>query len=349
LANPRPTHRYRWLLASSSSRGTFAADTRGNVYVADPGVQGADGRWTGGRIQKFSSSGVVDPHFATTVAAQPRTLGAPASVAVALLDPSNGDERVLVLDRQPQQILVYTLDGALDADATARWARAVGAQSNAISIVHGGGKLYVADAVTHRVALFDASGQFLGTAAADATATVAGIALDCHGRLVTHPGGSGQVQRALGIPTFAECGTFLAGPFDAATDPTRWQRIQLNVDPLTEGAHLRVYTLTSNTLDGTPGRRPVLPAACGALSSAVVVTADDPSAASLDAWRAAPWDAPDLLALNEPAQFLWIAGVLQGDGSASPVVRQIRLTHDEDGWLPLLPAIYTRNETSQCS
>jgi len=38
---------------------------------------------------------------------------------------------------------------------------------------------------------------------------------------------------------------------------------------------------------------------------------------------------------------------MQGDGSSSPVVREIRLTHDEDGWLPLLPAIYTRNETSR--
>jgi len=79
----------------------------------------------------------------------------------------------------------------------------------------------------------------------------------------------------------------------------------------------------------------------------VVIPADDPVAAKLDQWRAAPWDAPDLLALNEPAQWLWIAGIMQGDGTSSPVVREIRLTHDEDGWLPLLPAIYTRNETSR--
>jgi DNA-binding beta-propeller fold protein YncE len=325
----------------------LAADRRGNVYVADPGVQGIDGRWRDGRVQKFSASRVVDPGFAATLARQPRTLGAPTSVAVALLDPSSDEERVLVLDRQPAQILVYRLDGTFDPDATARWAQAVGAGSGAISIVHNGGTLYVADAATGRVALFDDAGRFLGTAAADAGSVVAGIALDCHGRLVAHPGSGGRVQRALGIAAYAECGTFLAGPFDASTDPTRWQRIQLSIDPLAEGANLRVYTLTSDTLDGAPTRRPVPPAACGALSSAVAVAADDPTAAPVDQWRAAPWNAPDLLALNAPAQFLWIAGIMQGDGSASPVIRQIRLTHDEDGWLPLLPAIYTRNETSR--
>lgn len=354
------TGQLRGMLGASSSGGStvlapgefaqpwdLAADRRGNVYVADPGTQGTDGRWIDGRVQKFSSSGVVDSSFATRVAAQPRTLGAPASVSVALLDASSGDERLFVLDRQPAQILVYTLDGLLDADATARWAQAVGAGSSAVSIVHGAGTLYVADASTGRVALFDAAGSFLGTAAADDDAVVAGLAIDCHGRLVTHPGSGGRVQRALGIPAYAQCGTWLAGPFEAATDPTRWQRIQLSLDPLAEGAHLRVYTLTSDTLDGTPTRRPVPPSACGALSSAVVIAAEDPTAAPLGEWRAAPWDAPDLLALNAPGQFLWIAGVMQGDGSASPVVHQIRITHDEDGWLPLLPAIYTRNETSR--
>ncbi|MDB4881871.1 MAG: Phage tail protein [Gemmatimonadetes bacterium] len=326
----------------------LAADSRGNVYVADPGVLGADGRWSGGRVQKFRPGGTVDPTFATTVAAQSRALGAPASIAVALLDATRDDsERLLVLDRQPAQILVYALDGTLDLDATARWAQAVGAGSAPVSIVHGGGALYVADGATGRVALFDSAGQFLGTAASDDGTLAAGIALDCHGRLVVHPGSGGSVQRSLGLPTYAECGTWLAGPFDAQTDPTRWQRIQLEIDTLPDSTHLRVYTLTSNVLDGAPANRPVAPAACGALSSAVVVAADDPVAAPLEQWRAAPWDAPDLLALNAPAQFLWIAGIMQGDGSGTPIIREIRLTHDEDGWLPLLPAIYTRNETSR--
>jgi streptogramin lyase len=42
---------------TSSAPGYFsqpwdlAADRRGNVYVADPGTQGQDGRWSGGRVQ----------------------------------------------------------------------------------------------------------------------------------------------------------------------------------------------------------------------------------------------------------------------------------------------------------
>jgi phage tail-like protein len=123
--------------------------------------------------------------------------------------------------------------------------------------------------------------------------------------------------------------------------------VQLAVGALPEGAHLRVFTLTSNDLDGSPGRRPDLPATCGTGPAAPFMASDDATAAPLDRWRAAPWDAPDLLALNEPAHWLWIAGLMQGDGTATPTVRQIHLTHDEDGWLPYLPAIYTRNETSR--
>jgi phage tail-like protein len=327
----------------------LAADAKGNVYVADPGVLGADERWSSGRVQKFSASGVVDPSFAATVAAQPRTLGAPASVAVALLDSTDDDsERLLVLDRQPAQILVYQLDGTLDADATARWTQTVGASGAPISLTAGTGVLYVADAATGRVAVFDNKGNFLGVVGSDDASSVAGIGLDCHGRLVVHPGSGGSVQGAFGLPTYAECGTWLAGPYNAATDPTRWQRIQLQIDALNESAHLRVYTLTSTVLDGsTPALTPIAPVSCGiVLTSTGIVAADDPTAAAIDQWRAATRDAPDLLALNEPAQYLWIAGIMQGDGTASPIVREIRLTHDEDGWLPLLPAIYARNETS---
>jgi len=326
----------------------LAVDREGNVYVADPGVLGADARWSGGRVQKFSASGVVDPAFATKVAAQPRTLGAPASIATAVLDPLRTDgERLLVLDRQPSQILVYALDGALDATATARWAQAVGASGAPISIAQGNGVLYVADAATGRIAAFDVAGNFLGTVASDAGTVVAGLALDCHGRLVVHPGSAGSVQRAFGLPTYTECGTWLSGPFSAATDPTRWQRIQLHIEALAEGTHVRVFTLTSDTLDGSPTARPDPPVMCGAITSASMIDENDPAVAPRGQWRAAPWDAPDLLALNEPAEYLWIAGILQGDGTASPVIHQIRLTHDEDGWLPLLPAIYTRNETSR--
>jgi len=324
-----------------------AVDAAGSVYVADPGERQPDGSWRGGRVQKFRRTGAVDPAFTGTIDGQPTRPGAPASVAVALLAPGDPDgERLLVLDRQPPRLLVYHLDGRSDDDATRRWAGVAGAASTPVSVAVGGGALYVADATAGRVLVFDLDGHLLGVARAGED-TVAGIALDCRGRLVAHPGGGAAVRRAAGLPSYVECGTFLAGPFEAASEPTRWQRLAVDADELAPGAHVRFFTLTSDTLDGKAGNVPAPPSPCGSPPAADVVPPDALAPAARGRWRAAPWDATDLLALNEPATYLWIAGVLDGDGTVTPTLRQIRLQHDEEGWLRYLPAIYSRDATSR--
>jgi phage tail-like protein len=338
---------------STPARGRFqqpwdlAADSRDRIYVADPGVQAPDGRWSGGRVQKFDAGGTLDGAFTERIEAQPRRPGAPVSVAISLLDPKvAASERLIVLDRQPPQVLAYELDGTFDADATARWEQAVGVGAMPSSLAAGGGNLYIADAANQRVLVFGLDGSFRGVAGAG-NDTIAGLAIDCEGRLLAHPGGAGSVRRSLGLSTFAECGTFLAGPFAAPSEPTLWQRVQATTDSLPNGAHVRLFTLTSNVLDGSPGNRPAMPVGCDGSVVPNLVRADDPGAAPIDSWRAGPWDAPDVLALNAPASYLWIAGQLEGDGRASPTIRQVRLTHDDEGWIRHLPAIYRNDRTSR--
>lgn len=324
----------------------LAADRHNMVYVADPGTIGAAGRWSGGRVQRFTPDGAVDIAFTTRLLAQHAAPGAPAGVVIASL--SAGDpqaDRLLILDRQPPRLLAYTLDGDFDAEATARWSQVVGDEGAPTGIAHANGVLYVADAATGRVALFDDLGNFLGFATGT-DGSVAGIALDCRGRLTVHPG-AGSVRRSLGLPTFAECGACLLGPIDVPGDPTRWQRLALSCDALPDGAHLRVFTLASDTLDGSAGNVPSLPATCGAVVSPLPIDPDVLDPAPLDRWRAAPWDATDLLALNEPARYLWIACTLSGDGNATPAIHQLRLSYDERGWLQFLPALYSRDDVSR--
>ena len=324
----------------------LAADRRNMVYVADPGSLGTDGKWSGGRVQRFTPDGVVDLAFSNALGAQAPAPSAPAGVVIASLTANDpAADRLLVLDRQPPRLLAYTLAGEFDPIATARWAQVVGDTDLPTGIAHANGVLYVGDAATGRVALFDDAGNFLGFATG--TESVAGIALDCHGRLTVHPGGGGAVRCSLGLPTYADCGTFLIGPIDAPGDPTKWQRLALQCDALPDETHLRIYTLTSDTLDGAPGNVPNLPATCGAVVSPAPIDADDPAPAPLDAWRAAPWDATDLLALNVPAQYLWIAGTLSGNGNDTAAIRQLRLSYDERGWLQFLPALYSRDDVSR--
>ncbi len=50
---------------------------------------------------------------------------------------------------------------------------------------------------------------------------------------------------------------------------------------------------------------------------------------------------------NNPADQLWVFGLIAGDGQTSPELFQARLEHDEDGWLSDLPDYYQRDATSR--
>ncbi|HEV7705364.1 MAG TPA: phage tail protein [Gemmatimonadaceae bacterium] len=324
----------------------LAVDSHGDVYVADAGVTAVDGTRSGGRIVKLNASGRVSAGFTAAFAAQPTRPGSPIGVAIAMLGADAASERVLVLDSAPSALLVYMIDGTFDASATARWGQIAGASGVPVAVTTSADRLYVADGSTGQVLVFDLDGHFMGVASGTGTA-VAGIALDCHGRLVVHPGGGGSVQVANGAPSFATCGTFLAGPFEAPHTPTRWWQLRATIDALPPLAHLRLFTLTSDTFDGVAGNDPDLPATCSLVDPAPSESPDTVALTPANVWRAAPWDAPDLLTLNEPARHLWIAGIMESDGTASPTIHQMRVDFDVDGWMKYLPAIFSRSEPSR--
>jgi phage tail-like protein len=317
----------------------LAEDSAGRVYVADPGRRDAAGAWTDGRVSRLGSGGGLDRAW-TLSGVRP---GAPSGVAITQADANDpATERLLVLDRQPARLLVYRLDGALDETATAQWQAAAGRLLLPSSLRAGAaGALYVGDEGSGQVLVFDARGALLGTASG-IDAGVAGLALDCDGRLIAHPGTGGALRRALGLPGYATCGSFLAGPFVADTEPTRWQQLRLELDPVPEGAHFQLWTLTTH--DPTP---PTAPAGCPPQGPSIALAVDATRPAELQEWRAVAADAPDALILNRPGSYLWIAGVFHGDGTGTPVLRQIRLTHDAEGWLDRLPGLYSREASSR--
>jgi phage tail-like protein len=248
---------------------------------------------------------------------------------------------LLVLDRQPARLLAYQLDGTYDASTTAQWDAVAGMISAPLSIAVGGGQLYIADGDSGKVLVFGVDGGFLGIVRRP-DAPVAGLGLDCHGLLVVHPGSGGPVQLAGAAPSYATCGTFLAGPFEGDAVATEWQRVQVTLDALPAGAHLQLYCWASDK------NVPPAPAPCSSSTpSAAIDPATKTSGASLDRWRAAPRDASDVLALTGSSRFLWLAGVLQGDSTVTPTIRQIRLEYNVPGWLQYLPAIYRNNEVAR--
>jgi phage tail-like protein len=306
---------------SGSAPGRFdepwdlAADSAGFVYVVDHGNR---------RVQKFDSDGRVVTAFWATLQTQPMVPGEPAYIATALLD---GQERLLILDQSPSRVLVYGTDGACDDQATSRWTSLALPPPGGLVFVDG--TLYVGDGAMGRVLAFDAQGNLLGEMHVPAE-SIAGLILDKQGRLLVHPGAGGAVTRLLPGQVYANQGSLVAGPFSTGDRPTRWQRVQVMASTLTAGAHVRFFTRTSETASVPPDPDG------GWLADSVAV--------GPDVWRAAPADCLDFLVLHEPAPYLWIGGILQGDGHVSPALEQIRLEFEREGWLRYLPAIYGRDE-----
>ncbi len=126
--------------------------------------------------------------------------------------------------------------------------------------------------------------------------------------------------------TFATNGLFHGGPFEAMAGPTPWYRLQVQADSLPENTHLQLFTFTTSSGDAPP----------------YDPTSNTPFPGA--GWQAAPRDQFDILILNPPAQYLWIGGIVYGDGQATPAISQMRVTYGRDTHLTSLPALYARGD-----
>ncbi len=304
----------------------LAVDSAGSLYAVAHGTA---------QVLKLDADGVLVPAFAQTVAAQATVPAEPTSVAVALVE---SEERLVVVDGGSQgRLLVYGLDGTFDDARTAAWNASLlavlGDAAALGGVAIGGGTLYVGEDATGGVLAFALDGTFLGRSTGY-RAGAAGLAIDAQGRLLVHPG-TGQAVR-LSVDAVVPTGTFRIGPVALAHPPapeTAWQRLLAGAT-IAPPAHVRLFTYASDRPDEPP------PLPDGLADPGIEPT-------PLDVWRPAPLDALDLLVLNEPGPYLWIGGRLWAGDAGPPAVDRLRIEHDRDGWLPLLPAIYARDDASR--
>lgn len=295
------------------------------LYVVDYGNR---------RVQKFDVTGRVYPVFWATMQAQAVVPQEPAFISTAVID---DEERLLILDQAGNRVLLYHTDGRYDQTASKRWADVANHVTQPVGAIVDPEWLYVADAAAPgagngRLIVFRHDGTFVGVVPGCA---LAGLALDCQGRLLLHPGSGGQVQQLETAVAFGECGVFLAGPYTGLGTPPVWHRIQAELAALPGNCHIQFFSYTSETANS--GNPPPLPLTCSPDST---IVSGNPA---LDSWLPAPVDADDFLALNPPATYLWLAGRLQGDGAASPVLAQMRISYNHESWAHYLPAIYTQD------
>lgn len=274
------------------------------------------------RIQRFDMSGNVEPAFWESVLAGPVTPTAPVSSAVIAI---TDEPRLLVLESSGT-LLFYTLAGNYDAATSDEWSGLSGVGSPVAALLVAG-RLLVASG--EQLLTFD-SAAAIHHMTPFAEEIVALQRLETETVLVlTSAGAVWQLEPA---GAYAACGTFLLGPVESGHGAARWQRVQLLPAAQPADTRLQLFTLTSNTLDGSGTNRPAFPAVCG-----------QPAGGE---WQATPVNGTDFLIGGEPATYLWLAGRLQGNGQATPRLAQVWVTFDESSWLDHLPALYRRQPTT---
>ncbi|MFO7683830.1 MAG: phage tail protein [Chloroflexota bacterium] len=294
----------------------LAVDADEYLYVVDSGNR---------RVQKFDAAGRVYAAFWAAMSSQDVVPQEPTFITTAVLD---GEERLLILDAADNRALLYHTDGRYDLSATERWADVANHVTQPVGAIVDPEWLFVADAANGRLIVFRHDGTFVGIV--PSSGSLAGLALDCQGRLLLHPGGGGQVQQLETAVAFGDCGVFLAGPYTGLGTPPVWHRIQAELAALPDNGHIQFFTYTSETADSSSP--PALPISCATTSALLT-----------DAWLPAPVDGADFLVLNQPGRYLWLAGRLQGDGSATPALAQMRISYNHESWARHLPAIYTQD------
>lgn len=289
-----------------------AADSEGRVYVVDHGNR---------RVQRFLKTGQVDETFWN--AAQMAALHEPVRVAV-------GDEWIFVLDRlgDAARVVVYDTNG-MPHDS---WA--VGpADATALAVTSGA--VYVGD-FGGRIVKYSLNGQLLSTFESQIQ-PLAVLARGCDDALLAGSGGL-PIVRLGEDQGYAHAGSFRAGPFQTLAEALGWHRVQVRAEGLSENSYLQLFTAV-DTQNVPPQIAP----------------GDDPFGAG---WYALPRNELDGLVLSAAVRsallagsdgasestpapaFIWVGGLLRGDGSSSPIVRQIRLDFNPENLIRYMPATY---------
>ena len=120
-------------------------------------------------------------------------------------------------------------------------------------------------------------------------------------------------------------GTITSGWLDSGISRCRWHRVRVDAEtPPGTGIEIACVTTDYNPITATPAELP-----------------------SSDDWQTGPAGAVDVLIQLPPGQYLRLALTLTGDGTATPVVRSVRIDFPRRTSLDWLPAIYRSNPDAE--
>jgi len=301
---------------------TLAADAAGHVYVVDYGNR---------RVQKFTPLGEVVPSFAQHMAAS-GLLHRPADIAIASRE---GKTTLFVLDMSSNQIVPFDEAGHPLRDSAGH-PRVIsdGHLIQPMGLAAAGDALYVGDNSARRIVRFriDDPVEFIGEAIGY-EGPVAALFLDGKDKLWVHPGDSLTplpLARGKGFGTVGSL--WHEKPIRVTGRTVVWHRLLALLEPLSQHAHLDLFTYVSDQVNDVPN---VDPAAADPFHD--------------QRWRSFPsmtnLDLTDLYIGGAQRKFLWVGALFSGDGTATPQLRQLRVEFDWPTFDQYLPAIYRNDRT----
>jgi phage tail-like protein len=198
--------------------------------------------------------------------------------------------------------------------------------------------VYVGDNGRRQVLRFQRQpGYPLSGSAAGYEGPIAALALDGKGSLWVHPGSGMPLRMALG-KAFGRSGVLWGGPFGTRDRPILWHTLKAWAQGVGSGSHIQLFIATRpNDTDPPPDPLPL-----------------DPKPFP-EAWSAFPQDVTDAYipfeaipqeVTYEPVPhrqmpYLWVGFHFSGDGSATPLLHQARLTYNHQTYRQHLPAIFS--------
>jgi phage tail-like protein len=254
-------------------------------------------------VSKYGLDGVMDRAFSAAVRASGAPLD-PVSIAVA------PDGTVFVLDAAKPAVLVFDAAGK-SLSSPAQWlglTRPMGLAVTADSI-------YVGDNGLRRVLRFrNAPGHTLVGEAAGYQGPVAALGIAANGDLLIHSGSHTAPLALRTAGAFTVAGTMVSSALHASERSVAWHSLHAETGDLRFGAHIQFYFRIS----------------------------DNPAPVSFPsaAWTAAPRDLTDVYLGGTAGRYLWIAVRFSGNGTASPILSQLKVRFDQETYFPYLPAIY---------